>query len=264
MSIHLDGSDGKPFVRFTSDDPRESVEQFLAERGLVGNWPALVQSSTGVINGHRFAQLRLPLAGGPVPGKLPDHFARESLLASLQAELQGDGFVQVLRSDLEAGYGILRVSFADADGEKPARYAFWLFRLGGYKSLEVPAGGLAIEGLLRQHHQRLESLDAEARRLCFLLRQACEPFAALGDAARQIAVRHLISAVGGPLSRNQAERTPWVEADQPWVIEPIAQLLKTALLDAIVGLIPDSGAAYVFGDVAEIVDQALARLVSTG
>lgn len=53
---------GKPFLRYSSEVPLETVQLFVAETGLRVDWPKAFRSSTGVLNGRRIDQWRLPLA----------------------------------------------------------------------------------------------------------------------------------------------------------------------------------------------------------
>lgn len=62
-SVRLEEDEiGKPFVRYSSEVPLEAVQQFVAETGLRADWPKAFMSSTGVVNGRRIDQWRLPLA----------------------------------------------------------------------------------------------------------------------------------------------------------------------------------------------------------
>src|SRR4051812_1485868 len=105
MPVSLDESEGRLFVRYTSDDARDAVDAFIAEHGLVVDWSRAVRSSTGTINGRRLELYRLPVTA-TVVGSLPPDFSPSSFLAPLRDELEGDGFVRALRSDLEAGHEI--------------------------------------------------------------------------------------------------------------------------------------------------------------
>lgn len=53
---------GKPFVRYSSEVPQEAVRRFVAETGMRADWPKAFMSSTGVVNGRRIEQWRLPLS----------------------------------------------------------------------------------------------------------------------------------------------------------------------------------------------------------
>jgi hypothetical protein len=116
MAIYIDESEGRLFVRYTSDDPRQAVEDFDAQQGLLVDWSKVVTSSTGTINGLWIEQYRLPISTAVV-GKVPSDFSTSSFLGPLREELEGNGFFRALRSDLEAGHEIQGVSFKGGIGD---------------------------------------------------------------------------------------------------------------------------------------------------
>ena len=258
MAIYIDDSEGRFFVRFTSDDSRQAIEQFVAEHGLSVDWSNIIMGSTGTLNGRRFEMFRLPIVTGPVAGALPTTFASSSILLALQHELEGDGYFRVLRSDLEAGSDIQRVTFQPGPTEEDSNYVFLLSRVGTLTSHGVPAGGLAVENLLARRRQRLATTTDEVLRVAFLLGRACESFGSFGNTIRVAALKRLAASVGGPRTtetlKRQSETTLVDTAAQA-----LLQVLEGRLRELIAGLVLDL--KYRYDEAASIADAALATMI---
>jgi hypothetical protein len=257
MAVHIDESEGRLFVRYTSLDSREAVEDFVAKHGLLVDWSRVLTSSTGTINGRRVEQYRLPISTG-VLGNLPAEFSAASFLIPLRQELEGDGFFRALRSDLEAGHEIQRVTFKTETGGKRARYEFVLSRLGALTTHEVPAGELPVENLLMRRRQRLAGAGDEALRVAFHLHRVGLLFRAFGSSSFRSALRALAAEVGGPRSIGRSSGDE--PANQP-ALEALQLLLESKLRELVAGLTLDL--TYRYDEAAAIVDDALAQLIST-
>ncbi len=247
MAPFIDESEGNRFVRYTSDDSKESVEQFVKANRLEVDWSHLLLSSTGTINGRRVEQYRLPII-------------ESTFVLSLRQELQGDGFYRVLQSDLEAGHDIHGVGFESTSPQQHARYTFVLARLGIVTTREVPVGGLAVENLLWLRRQRLKTLADEANRLAFHLRQAGTPFEFFGDATRSLAIAMLCSVFGRARTVRASQGVVQQDTANQAVAHTMMVTLATALRTYVSKLTADL--LYSFDEAIAIAEDALINLTS--
>jgi len=88
----------------------------------------------------------------------------DDYLRHLKERIEGDGYVRLLKSNLESGHQIQKVTFVPAEDGQPAIYRFLLARLGTLTDVDVPAGTEAIEQLLVDLRLRLETEDDEVKR----------------------------------------------------------------------------------------------------
>lgn len=122
-------------------------------------------------------------------------------LSHLRSEVDGDAFFRLLKSQLKAGHRVQRVTFVPAEGKQPPRYRFLLARLGTLTTVDVPAGGWAVERFLVETRQKLDSYEDEVRRCELLLRRAVEAVArVLGKDAAQQALLSVSRQVGAGAS----------------------------------------------------------------
>ncbi len=262
MAIYIDDSEGKRFVRYTSLDSKESVEEYVADSGLVVDWSKVLLSSTGVINGRPIEMYRLPIIDGSPSGTLSADFPSWSLLVSLARELQGDGFTRALHSYLEVGHKIMRVTIEPATDLQPVQYVFLLYRQETFTFHRVPAGQLPVEKLLSRRGQRLASEGDESLRVEFLLKRSGEPFAVWGSATSQMALRLLAKSIGGPRCQG-AEGSP---LDEESIIQAPLQAMLAVLQSEVRQILSDLvlGLNYRLEEAGSILDTALAAMIKSG
>ena len=221
-------------------------------------------SSTGTINGRPVALYRLPIVedgSQDTEDTSARTFQTTSFVAALQKEIEGDGFFQVLKSDLEAGHEIQRVMLETAGLESP-RYIFLLARQGVTTTREVPAGGLAIENLLLRRRQRLFSLTDESRRAALHLDRACQPFAVFGRPTMMVTLRTLATRFGGQRGSQATSDPLEEELAIQGASEALLQVLETAVRTLVAHLCLDL--EYNFDQARTIADRALATIIGTG
>ncbi len=126
-------------------------------------------------------------------------------LEQVRAEVEGDAFFRLLKSNLAAGHRVQKVSYVPAEGQQPPRYRFLLARLGTLTTVDVPAGQEAVERFLVETRQKLASRDDEVLRCQLRLRRAVDALTkVLGKEAVREAVLHLGWDLGGPTASRMA------------------------------------------------------------
>ncbi|MGZ3461842.1 MAG: hypothetical protein ACXU86_25395 [Archangium sp.] len=179
-------------------------------------------------------------------------------LEQVRSEVEGDAFFRLLKSHLSAGNRVQKVNFVPAEGRQPPRYRFLLARLGTLTTVDVPAGGLAVERLLAETKQKLASREDEVRRCELRLRRAMEAVAqVLGRETARDALVRVSSLVGSPQSAQAARHSPHTNESSTTrlAMRHLRQELDALLLD----LFAERG--YPLNEAGSIMDEALARLI---
>ncbi len=182
-------------------------------------------------------------------------------LEQIRAEVEGDAFFRLLKSNLAAGHRVQKVSFVSAEGQQPPRYRFLLARLGTLTTVDVPAGHEAVEHFLAETKQKLASRDDEVQRCHLLLRRAFEAVAkVLGRDVARAAMLHLGREVGGPEASRavQASSSPGLSSTTRLATEQLRREFNASVRD----LYAERG--YPLAEAGSIADEALARLIGAG
>jgi hypothetical protein len=182
-------------------------------------------------------------------------------LEQVRAEVEGDAFFRLLKSQLAAGHRVQKVSFVPAEGRQPPRYRFLLARLGTLTNVDVPAGELAVERFLAETKQKLASHEDEVQRCVLRLQRAGQAVArVLGNEAGREALRRLAREMGGPQSGRAAQSG--VYGNESSATRLASEHLRQELDATVRDLYAERG--YSMEETGRIVDEALARLIGAG
>lgn len=61
MTISIEQSEGKRFIRYTSDDSKDALLAFIAENGISADQSTAFVSSTSTVEGRTIEQMQLPI-----------------------------------------------------------------------------------------------------------------------------------------------------------------------------------------------------------
>ena len=179
-------------------------------------------------------------------------------LEQVRAEVEGDAFFRLLKSNLAAGHRVQKVSFVPAEGQQPPRYRFLLARMGALTTVDVPAGQEAVERFLAETRQKLSSREDEVLRCHLRLHRAVDALAkVLGKDAVREAVLHLGRDLGGPASSRLVANSVFPG------LSSTTRLATAQLRHAFDAHVRDLYAerGYPLQEAGSIADEALAKLI---